>query len=98
MANITCGDNTAAFGGNFLTISLNNQTGSEINVKRAVFACGPIRVEFDNPEFPLTVNLTEEQTAQLNCKNTCYLAVWDEQNRKLTCEGNLTFNTNPRKV
>lgn len=98
MANITCGDNTAAFGNNFLTISLDNQSGEPIVVTKAVFACGPIRIEFTEPEFPLKVNLTEEQTSQLSCKNTCYLAVWDEEGRKLTCEGTLIFNTNPRKV
>lgn len=98
MSNITCGDNTGAFGGTFLTISLNNNTGEQITVSKAVFACGSVRVEFKNPVFPLVVNLTEEQTEKLNCKNTCYLAVWDDQGRKRTCEGSLSFNTNPRKV
>lgn len=96
MSNITCGDNTAAFGGRFLRISLRNGTG--LTISKAVFACGPVRVEFKNPVFPLIVNLTEEQTSQLKCKNHCYLAVWDEDGRKRTCEGTLSFDTDPRKV
>lgn len=98
MSNITCGDNTSAFGGNFLTITLQNQTGADIKVSKAVFVCGTVRVEVVDPEFPLQINLNEEQTAQLNCKNVCYLAVWDELGRKLTCEGSLTVGTRPRKV
>ena len=80
MSNITRGDNTAAFGGTFLTISLNNTTG--LAISRAEFACGAIRLSFENPVFPLTINLTEEQTSQLCCKNDCFLAVWDEEGRK----------------
>ena len=98
MANITCGDNTGAFGGNFLTINLTNNTEQEITISKAVFACGPIRLEFENPTFPLTINLTEEQTSQLGCKNNCFLAVWDDQNRMHCCVGTISFNTNPRKV
>lgn len=98
MANITCGDNTAAFGGNFLTITLRNESGVEVVIKKAVFACAGIRLEFENPVFPLTINLTEEQTAKLQCQNTCYLAVWDDQDRKKTCTGSFSFKTNTRKV
>ena len=96
MSNITRGDNTAAFGGTFLTISLNNTTG--LAISKAEFACGAIRLSFENPVFPLTINLTEEQTSQLCCKNDCFLAVWDSEGRKRTCEGTLTFPTDPRKV
>lgn len=98
MAVLTCGDNTAAFGGSFITINLNNKTGAEITISKAVFACGPIHVEFENPTFPLVVNLTEEQTEYLSCENTAYLAVWDEEGRKRTCSGKITFKTQPRKV
>lgn len=96
MSEITRGDNTAAFGGTFLTISLRNTTG--LNISRAEFACGSIRLSFENPVFPLTINLSEQQTAQLCGKNDCFLAVWDEQGRKRTCEGTLSFPTLPRKV
>lgn len=96
MSNITRGDNTAAFGGRFLTISLQNDTG--LYISRAEFACGCLRISFDNPQFPLQINLDEKQTSQLCGENTCYLAVWDEDGRKRTCEGKLTFATNPRKV
>lgn len=96
MSNITRGDNTAAFGGRFLTISLDNSTG--LNISRAEFACGAIHLSFENPVFPLHINLSEQQTAQLCSTNTCFLAVWDEEGRKRTCEGTLKFDTNPRKV
>lgn len=98
MSVLTCGDNTAAFGGRLLVIRLSNKTGEEINISKAVFVCGPVRVVFENPVFPLLVNLTEQQTAQLGCCNTCYLAVWDEQGRKLTCSGSIGIKTEPRKV
>lgn len=98
MASIVRGDNTAAFGGNFLTISITNNTQHDITITKAVFVCGPITKTFENPVFPLTVNLTEAETAQLECNNTCYLAVWDEEGRKLTCQGSISFNAQPRKV
>lgn len=98
MANITCGDNTAAFGGSWLTISLVNESGIEVTVSKAVFSCAGIHLEFENPVFPLTINLNEEQTAKLQCQNTCYLAVWDEDGRKKTCTGSFSFNASPRKV
>ena len=96
MSNITRGDNTAAFGGRFLTISLQNDTG--LSISRAEFACGSIRISFESPIFPLQISLDEKQTAQLCGENDCYLAVWDEDGRKRTCEGTLTFKTDPRKV
>lgn len=95
---IVKGDNTAAFGGDFLTISLNDESGGQLEVKKAVFACGPVRIEFENPVFPLTINLSEEQTAKLDYENECYLAVWDLQDRKLTCKGTLRFGAEQRKV
>ncbi len=98
MSDLTCGDNTGAFGGNFLTINLKNETGTPLVVSKAVFACGPVRIEFENPEFPLVVNLNEAQTAQLSCCNTVYLAVWDSEGRKRTCSGSINFKTQPRKV
>lgn len=98
MAVLTCGDNTGAFGGSFITINLKNNTGREVIISKAVFGCGPISLTFDNPTFPLVINLSEEQTEYLSCENTAYLAVWDENGRKLTCSGSLTFKTQPRKV
>lgn len=55
-------------------------------------------ITFENPVFPLTINLSSEQTALLKDVNNCYLAVYDEQGRKQTCEGQLTFMSTRRKV
>ena len=83
------GDNTGAFGNNFITIELENPLGYTIS--KAEFVCGCFRKVFENPTFPLIINFTEEESKKFNFKNTCYLIVWDELNRQKTCEGTLTF-------
>lgn len=84
------GDNTAAFDSTFLTIHINNP--DNLVISKADFRCGKILKSFENPTFPLEVNLTEEDTRQLTIQNNCYLAVYDEQGRKRTCEGTITFS------
>lgn len=85
------GDNTSAFGTTFITINIRNPYGLEIS--KALFRCGELVKEFENPVFPLYVNFTEEETKQLAFNNVCYLAVWDTMGRKRTCEGHLKFKT-----
>ena len=92
------GDNTSAFGGNFLTINITSELGYMPIFTRAELKIGCICKSFDNPVFPLTVNLNEEETAKLSTTNTAYLAVWDENGRKRTCTGSITFNTQSRRV
>ena len=92
------GDNTAAFGGNLLTISINSEIEPVPTITRAELKIGCICKNFINPTFPLTINLTEEETSKLSATNTAYLAVWDSQNRKRTCMGSLTFNISARRV
>lgn len=93
---ITKGDSTSAFGNSFLEINLEN--ADDYIVSKVVFVCGAVRIEYDNPVFPLTVNLTSEQTSQLKCgNNTAYLIAYDENNQPQTCEGSITFQVSPRK-
>lgn len=91
MATIYKGDDSAAFGGNFITIKANN-IPEGFEVTKAKFKCGNLPVmTFENPVFPIVVNLKPVQTRQLGQQNTCYLAVYDNEGRKLTCKGKVTF-------
>lgn len=92
------GDNTAAFGGNFLTINLSYNGEVLPTITRAELKIGCICKNFQNPTFPMTINLNEEETAKLQTQNTAYLAVWDAEGRKKTCVGSLTINTQSRRV
>lgn len=83
-------DDTAAFGNNFITINLDNPQGYEIT--KAVFVCNCLTKTFENPVFPLVINFSSEETAQLRSSNTCYLVAYDSEGRQKTCQGTLTFN------
>ena len=85
------GDDTDAFGSSFITINL--ATSITATITRAVFQCETIKKSFEDPTFPLSVELTALETRALQGTNTCYLAVWDENGKKRTCEGSLNFNT-----
>jgi hypothetical protein len=90
------GDNTQAFGGSFLLINLVNETGQDIS--KAVWKCGAVVKTYMNPVFPLDVNLTSEESRKLDPSNVCYLAVWDMEGRKKTCQGKLVFTTDSEAV
>lgn len=92
------GDNTAAFGGSFLTINVSTESEVIPTITKAELKIGYICKTFENPTFPLTVDLTEEETLKLQAVNTAYLAVWDNEGRKKTCQGKITFKTEPRRV
>lgn len=92
------GDNTAAFGGNFLTINISSETGVVPTITRAELKIGCICKTFENPVFPMTINLTEEETQKLQAQNSAYLAVWDIEGRKKTCQGTISFPASPRRV
>ena len=83
------GDSTTAFGNNLITIRIVNPY--ELEVSKAVFRCGHIIKEFENPVFPLMVNFDSDETRKLCMNNECYLAVWDSMGRKKTCKGTLTI-------
>lgn len=93
MANkIFRGDSTAAFGMTFLRIEADYPT--DWIVTRCDFKVGNLPVmTFDNPEFPIDINLTSSQTKLLKDVNSCYLSLYDENDFKLTCEGTFIFET-----
>lgn len=82
-------DDTGAFGNSFITINLDNPQGYEVS--KVIFVCGCIQKTFDNPVFPLAINLTSDETEKLRSSNVCYLVAYDNQGRQKTCKGTLTF-------
>lgn len=83
------GDNTAAFGGSFITINLTNPLN--YTVSKAIFVCGCIKKAFVDPVFPLVINFDSAETKKLLSTNVCYLVAYDDQGRQKTCKGTLTF-------
>ena len=93
-------DDTGSFGKTWLQIDAEfpDDTWAE-RITRAEFKVGPLPVMvFENPVFPIDINLTSAQTALLKDVNNCYLAVYDENGLKQTCEGQLTFKAHKRVV
>ena len=88
MTTIFKGDDTGAFGNTFITVNL-EEAGYAIS--KAIFVCGCIKKEYTSPSFPLTINLSTEETKKLNMSNACYLVVYDSEGKQATCEGTLTF-------
>ena len=90
MGNYFKGDDFDAFGQDWAQIELDFPP--EWVISKAEFKVGNLPVMiFYNPIFPLSVGLSSSQTANLKDVNTCYLAVYDEEGRKKTCEGSWTF-------
>lgn len=86
------GDDTAAFGQNWLRIEADYPL--DWVVTRCDFKVGNLPVmTFENPEFPIDVNLTSSQTKLLKDVNSCYLSLYDEDDLKITCEGTFIFET-----
>ncbi len=95
-AEVYRGDNTGAFDQTFLTINLNNPSNKVIS--KAEFRCGTVLKTFNNPQFPLKINLNEEETEKLTYQNYGYLCVYDEQGRKKTVKGHISFSANGKVV
>ena len=89
------GDDTNAFGAEFITIELED---APEGISKAEFRCGTILKIFENPTFPLSVALNSSESMQLRQQNECYLAIYDSEGRKRTCEGSVCFETQCRKV
>ena len=90
------GDDTGAFGQTFLTIEA--LIPEEWEVTKAIWKAGEVVKVFPNPNFPLSLNLSHEESLKLQNINTCYLAVYDKDGLKQTCEGSLTFTTKAEVV
>lgn len=90
MASINKGDNTGAFGNDFLRIYLNNP--NNLYIQRALIQInGDVEKEYYDPIFPLRVNFTGEETNLLHQVNVIKLALWDEYGRRRTADGKFTF-------
>ena len=97
MASINRGDNTGAFGSDFLKIYLNNP--NNIYIQKALLQInGELEKEFYDPIFPLRVNITGEETYYLDQVNHCKLALWDEYGRRRTADGKFTFFVKENRV
>lgn len=92
-------DDTGAFGNNFLRINRPKGIGDNVVISKAEFRCGmlPVMV-FENPEFPIDINLTASQTKQLAFTNYCYLKCYDEDDLGQTCEGTISFKAKAQVV
>lgn len=84
------GDDFNAFNEDWVLIDLD--LPEDWVVSKAVFKVGNLpAMVFLNPIFPISVSLTSEQSINLKGTNTCYMAIYDENNRKKTLEGSWTF-------
>ena len=97
MASINRGDNTGAFGKEFLRIYINNP--NNLYIQKAVFQInGCLEKEYFEPKFPLKVNFTGEETELLHQVNECRLALWDEYGRRRTADGKFTFFVKENRI
>lgn len=88
------GDNLQAFDGRPIEVTIQLDDGEEMPViNKAIFVInsGDIVKTFNNPTFPLEIELNEAETSKLSYRNFANLIVYDSQNRKLTCDGTLNF-------
>lgn len=94
------GDNTASFGGNFLTIKVKNPQLYKISKLLFVVNGGAIQKifkgadynYFQSEEIILTVNFTSQETLKLGAANVGNLVTYDENGLQLTCKQSVRFN------
>lgn len=91
------GDDTNAFGQNFMKINPPNLPAGAI-VTKAILQCGPIQKIYLNPQFPIYVNFSHEETKKFTNTNECFLQLFDENGLRQTCKGSITFYTYPQAV
>ena len=96
MTSIYKGDDTAAFGQNFIRI--NFEDADKYNISKCIFQCGPIQKVYIRPQFPIYVNFTHEESQKLYQTSECYLQVFDEKGLRQTCTGTLTFTAKPQVI
>lgn len=96
------GDDSRAFGQNLLRITLSDP--DHLLDRHSISKCeirfsGCVTKTFNNPEFPLIINLTSEESNKLQAgNNTAVMAVWDEEGRKVTPEGGQIIKIGAKKV
>lgn len=87
------GDDTGAYGNNFITINLKNPLNYEVSKAQFVVNGGcPYVPPVENPVFPMVINFTSEQTQQMRATNVGNLVTWDSQGRQKTCKGSITWD------
>lgn len=96
MATMFKGDDTGAFGQNFIKIDFKN--ADQYTISKCIFQCGPIQKVYTRPQFPIYVNFTHEESKRLYQNSECYLQVFDEKGLRQTCTGTLTFTAKPQVI
>jgi hypothetical protein len=86
-------DNLQAFDGAPIEVDFDTN-GKEVSKALFVINRGAIVKEYLNPTSPIFVDLNEEDTGKLCYNNVANLILYDSQNRKLTCDGELQFTAN----
>lgn len=93
------GDDTGAFGNNFITIKVSNPLQypiSKIEFITNSSVCIPPKPftdenNFQQEEIELVVNYSNQETCKLRDTNTGNLVVYDMDGRQSTCQQTLTF-------
>ena len=67
-------------------------------ISKAELRVGPVVETYENPVFPIEWTPDAETTELLDYANECYLAVYDSEGRKRTCQGHFTFIVRDKKV
>lgn len=96
MTSIYKGDDTNAFGQDFIKINLKN--AGDYTISKVIFQCGPVQKVYTRPQFPIYVNFSHNESVRLQKESTCYLQVFDEKGLRQTCEGTLTFTANAKVI
>ena len=101
-SNLIRGDSSSAFGQTLLRITLSDPDGlleHHSISKCEIRFCGCVTKTILNPEFPLLINLTSEESDKLSVGgNTAVMAVWDENGQKLTTKGGQIINIGAKRV
>ena len=83
-------DNWQAFDGEPIEIEFDTD-GKEVSKALFVINHGAIVKEYTNPTSPIYAELDETDTGKLMRYNVGNLILYDNLNRKLTCDGELQF-------
>ena len=86
------GDDTGAFGTNFIKINLKNPDNYTVSKVEFIInnGCIPPK-EYPNPVFPLIINFSRNESVKFQPVNVCRLRAYDENGLRKTCKNFLTF-------